>query len=85
MLLRKALWSVILHIKLNGRLVYDTAERHDGFLDCLAAMILSPETDQQLGKGMHTTILVLVLCLINHAAYGMLEHFLARSLSRKHE
>ena len=39
-----------LHIKLNYRLVNDTAERHDGFLDWLAAMSLTPETDQPLGE-----------------------------------
>jgi hypothetical protein len=50
-----------LHIKLTCRLVYDIAERHDGFLDCLAAMTLTPETDQPLGKSIDATILVLVL------------------------
>ncbi|KAJ0135525.1 hypothetical protein HZ326_21458 [Fusarium oxysporum f. sp. albedinis] len=42
--------SVTPHIKLNCWLVYDTAKHHDGCLDCLAAMTLTPETDQPLGK-----------------------------------
>lgn len=50
-----------LHIKLTCWLVYDIAERHDDFLDCLAAMTLTPETDQPLGKWMDVAILVLVL------------------------
>lgn len=50
-----------LHIKLTCRLVYDVVERDDGFLDCLAAMTLTPETDQPLGKWINATILVLVL------------------------
>jgi hypothetical protein len=50
-----------LYIKLNCRLVYDTAKRHGGFLDWLAAMTLTPETDQPPGKWTDATILVLTL------------------------
>jgi hypothetical protein len=50
-----------LHIKPTCRLVYYIAERHDGFLDCLATMTLTPGTDQPLGKWMDVTIFVLVL------------------------